>query len=235
MADKYIISKAKLTAIADAIRTKTGGTANLTADQMATAITGIKSYDDALDSVIDGSFFNARGTITTSAEKIKAYALANVDAIRYFYAPYATTCGNNAFYCCYHLKTIEIGTEATTNITLSNNIGDGLSSISNIVIGSESVSSVDIGYDSLKYLQNKAKITIYNISSLYKTSFGNCDVLFMSFYNDALPTLNGGKYDYMMYNVTYYVPDDKADALKADTNWSAYANQIKKMSEYTGG
>lgn len=41
MADKYIISGTKLTAIADAIRAKTGGTDTLTADQMAAAIKDI--------------------------------------------------------------------------------------------------------------------------------------------------------------------------------------------------
>lgn len=45
MADKYIISKSKLTAIADAIRTKTGETGTLTADQMAEEIAGISAGD----------------------------------------------------------------------------------------------------------------------------------------------------------------------------------------------
>ncbi len=47
MADKYIISGSKLTAIADAIRAKTGGTDTLTADQMAAAIAGIKGASDS--------------------------------------------------------------------------------------------------------------------------------------------------------------------------------------------
>ena len=47
MADKYIISVTKLTAIADAIRAKTGGTDTLTADQMAAAIAGIKGESDS--------------------------------------------------------------------------------------------------------------------------------------------------------------------------------------------
>ena len=41
--DKGLISKAKLTAIGDAIRGKTGGSAGLTPDQMATAIAEIKT------------------------------------------------------------------------------------------------------------------------------------------------------------------------------------------------
>ncbi len=32
-----------------------------------------------------------------------------------------------------------------------------------------------------------------------------------------------------------YVPDDLVDSYKAATNWSAYAAQIKPLSEYTGG
>lgn len=49
MADKYIISKSKMTAIADAVRTKTGETGTLTADQIVTAIAGITSTDETAE------------------------------------------------------------------------------------------------------------------------------------------------------------------------------------------
>lgn len=43
MADKVIVSKSKLTAIGDAIRSKTGKTDSMTLDTMSTAITNISS------------------------------------------------------------------------------------------------------------------------------------------------------------------------------------------------
>ena len=33
-------------------------------------------------------------------------------------------------------------------------------------------------------------------------------------------------------NAYFYVPDDLVDDYKAATNWNAYANQIKPLSEY---
>ena len=67
---------------------------------------------------------------------------------------------------------------------------------------------------------------------------------------DTIPTLNSNAFEncyhfYGTVNSTYnpnglkdgriYVPDDKVASLKTDTYWSAFADIIKPLSEYTEG
>ena len=67
----------KLTAIADAIRAKTGGTTEMTLDQMATAISGIQTGSGGL-TVATGS--TTSGTIETGLSSI-AYLVLYKDSI----------------------------------------------------------------------------------------------------------------------------------------------------------
>lgn len=65
---EYIIQDSTLTAIADAIREKTGGTAVLTPAEMATMITGIETgggLPDGVSAIASGTF-TPTSTITTS-------------------------------------------------------------------------------------------------------------------------------------------------------------------------
>lgn len=70
MADKSIIDNSKLTAIADAIRTKTGGTDALTADQMATEIATLvlpEGTATAANVLKDKTFINSTGKVVTGS------------------------------------------------------------------------------------------------------------------------------------------------------------------------
>ena len=110
MADKYIISKSKLTAIADAIRTKTGETGTLTADQMAEKISGIQTGDG--DTALPKMLLSGSGGIseldTTSLNitGYRQYAFANINAIYSVKDDNISYIGDYAFNNCYNLSDV---------------------------------------------------------------------------------------------------------------------------------
>ena len=68
--------------------------------------------------------------------------------------------------------------------------------------------------------------TMNTIPSLSSDAFRNCYHFYGTQNNDYNP--NGLK------DGRIYVPDDKVESLKTETNWSVFADIIKPLSEYTG-
>ena len=68
--------------------------------------------------------------------------------------------------------------------------------------------------------------TMNTIPSLSSNAFRNCYHFYGTQNNDYNP--NGLK------DGRIYVPDDKVESLKTETNWSVFADIIKPLSEYTG-
>lgn len=97
----------KLTAIADAIRAKTGKTATMTLDEMPTEIAAIEAGGDTEieDALVAGnglsSYTNSRIT------NLGAYALAGQAALKRVSLPNVTSCGNYAFAECSSLERID--------------------------------------------------------------------------------------------------------------------------------
>ena len=86
----------KLTAIADAIRSKTGSTEKMTLVQMATEINGIQTGDGSIDTLIDGSLTEISSNVT----KVHDYAFYKCSNLRTADFPIATSIGYGAFYQC---------------------------------------------------------------------------------------------------------------------------------------
>ena len=135
MADKVIVSKSKLTAIANAIRSKTGSTENLTLDNMVTAINNISggstnTLKKLLDTTKSGNYLfdNYQGI---SVEDLISYNdTENVIDMKNMFSkcnnlttiPLLNTSNvstmNQMFYNCKKLQTIpQLDTSNVTNMT----------------------------------------------------------------------------------------------------------------------
>ena len=103
---EYLIQDTTLTAIADAIREKTGGTDQMTPDQMATEISNIKSGDDgSLKSVIERTVSNP--TLPSDLTSIGSYAFSNCTSLALTSLPAGvTSIGSYAFFNCTSLTSI---------------------------------------------------------------------------------------------------------------------------------
>ena len=97
---KYLIQDTTLTAIANAIREKTGETDQMTPEQMATEISNIKSGDDgSFKSVIERTVSNP--TLPSDLTSIGSYAFYHYDKLALSSLPAGvTSIGSSAFSGC---------------------------------------------------------------------------------------------------------------------------------------
>ena len=192
MSEKYIIDGTKLTAIADAVRSKTGEAGSLTADQMAEKITNIQTGDTALTKLLlSGS--GSIGTVDTTSLNLtsyRQYAFANInviysvkdDNISYIgdYAfnncynlsdvnfPKVRTLSNSAFGSCYSLKTL--------SLPLCTSVGNrifGNASFENVSIGANATSQISVHNDAFN---------INNTGSRVITIGGESETSYVSLY-----------------------------------------------------
>lgn len=107
----------KITAVADAIRSKAGTTAPMTFDEMVEAINGLGGGDTGgsqLDALIDRSITEVRSNVTS----ISNSAFQNCSNLTTADFPVVTSIGNYAFNSCSKLTTVILQSE--TMVTLSN-------------------------------------------------------------------------------------------------------------------
>ena len=191
----------KLTAIANAIRAKTGGTDTLTLDEMALEISNIGGGAD--NALIDGSITEYSNE---TAENIKDYAFSFCRKLTKLSLPAAKTTSLHSISNCTALTSVEapsletIGAYAFYNDTALPYID--LPSVTSISVSGFAVcaalATVIIRAGTVCTLENA-------------NAFG------------STPIANGTGY--------VYVPDNLVESYKAATNWATYAARIKGLSE----
>lgn len=226
MADKSIISNAKLDAIVAAIVAKGGGTAPMTADQMATAIANIPSGGGDVTALIEGSIQDLTDTDATVVRKhflrdsgIKSVSMPNVTRIR-----------DDAFNLCTKLESIDF--PACTEI--DNRAFSWCTKLSEITFPTllycyrnafeycrDRLARVDLG--TCQHLGSNAFIGCsYLVTLILRGTTQVCNLEATDCF-DSTPIKTGTGY--------IYVPDALVANYKAATNWSTFANQIKGLSE----
>lgn len=237
----------KLTAIADAIRGKTGGTEKMTLDEMATAVEEIDIGGD-IDALIDGSitsltinatkiadyaFYGRHGFGTLNApnvEEIGKYALYGT-TVKTFDFPFLTTIGNYAF---------------CKNITLENVNFPLLEELSNYAFRDCSPGLTDvyfpnvtnIGTECFKYCYYLARADFPKAASISSDAFDYCNRLeALILRGESLCTAGNGSIlsSSLISNGTgyIYVPSALIEDYKVATNWATYADQFRALEDYT--
>ena len=230
MANKSIVSNAKLDAIANAIKAKdSSATTPMTLDQMATAIAAIPSgggvnLADMIDDSASGTFTISDNSITTirknfwrdcsrleavsfpAVKTVKDYAFQYASELRSIYLPACEEIKNNAFY----------GTNIT-NITLP--------------------AIKYIAYDVFNYCTELTTVDLgTSLQQIQGNAFQNCTHLttFIIRNTSAVVTLGSSVFNYsaIASGTGYiYVPDSLVSSYQGATNWSRVASQIKGLSE----
>ena len=251
--DKVVDSTAldtALTDIADAIRTKTGKTDPLTIEQMPTEIEGISgggadhSVEDAIitrsisgvyendriTTVGKNAFYACRALTSVNLEncvEIQDSAFQSCPGLTSVNAPTLTILGANAFYNSGLL---------TFNGPLVTSIGDGCFQKAALTSATlPLVTTVPSGC--LRGCTKLERVDLGAATSIVRTAFTDSTALetliirteTLCTIADASVTLRGTK---IAAGTGYiYVPDNLVDSYKAATNWVAFANQIKGLSE----
>ena len=208
----------KLTAIADAIRGKTGKTEEMTLDAMAEAIESIETGGGGgdLDAFIEG---NINKDFASNATKARAYLLQNAN-IETLSMPYATELGARFCYGCSNLKSISIpkasmllGNTFTNCKGLTEIYLPALTYLGNMDFdGCSNLKKADIGGE-LRTVgaANFRSCTVFDTLILRRTNVvGMANVSAFA----SSPFASGGT------GGTVYVPSALIESYKTATNWS---------------
>lgn len=199
----------KMTAIADAIRAKTGGTEPLTLDGMATAIEGISGGGDGAENVaalLMDTLTTLDNSIVTS---LRSRACQGATKLITVNLPLVTSLGSYAFYQCSALETAKL---------------PKLTSVSTQVFyGCTKLKHADCGQ-----LGNIPAQTFNACSALteliLRKTGSICTLSNVNSVNNS-PIGKGTGY--------VYVPASLVDTYKAATNWTSFASQFRALEDYT--
>ncbi|MBR5874540.1 MAG: leucine-rich repeat domain-containing protein [Oscillospiraceae bacterium] len=230
----------KMTAIADAIRAKTGGTDALSLDGMAAAIAGIESGGggDELAELLT----NKLTTLNSNVTSVRQYAFRGATALTTVNLPNATTIETNAFYGC--TKLVSINMPKVKKIV--SNAFNGCSILPHIVLPSLTTGDSYI----FRYCYALKTIDLPVIQNIVANMFGDCRrltaVVLRSQTMCTLANTSAFTNCYHFYgtvNSTYnpngdkdgyiYVPAALVDSYKAASNWSTFASQFRALEDYT--
>ena len=243
MANK-LINTDKLTAIADAIRGKTGSTDTYSVDGMVDAIANISVGGGGDTSMEDGL---VDGTLTAYSNprvaKIRDYAFYGCTSLTTANFPLVTTIGSSAFQNCRGLTTVNFPLVTTirgytfyscTGLTTANfplvtTIGSyafydcrGLTTANFPLVTTIGTSAFYGGYRlTALILRNTTQVcTLISINV-----FDSC----YHYHGTVNATYNpdGLKDGYI------YVPASLINSYKAATNWSTFATQFRALEDYT--
>lgn len=221
---QYLVEENRLTAIADSIRSKTGGSDTLTLEEMPIAIEGIETGGGGgdIDALIDGSITE----ISSNATEIYKHAFYERRSLISVSIPNATSVSVNAFWSCNNLASVSIpnatsvGNYAFNNCTNLTDLNAPLLTTFGTCsfYGCQSLASIDLhhatklGTNTFESCKNLSVIILRNSTTI--CSLGNVNVL------KGTPFASGGT------GGTVYCPQALIEQYQNATNWSTL---------YTGG
>lgn len=239
----------KMTAIADAIRAKTGGTTALTLDQMATEISGIQTGSapvlTELSITENGEYTPNEGidgfskvTVAVestggggSSDTLKAVLDRSITEIN---DDSITSLGGNAFHGCGKLTIVNLPNLQSIRDAAFRNCSSLKSMVfpsltayngegNGIFSGCSALTTVDfhlsVSFSQYAFFGAKA-LTALILRGSTVCSLGGTGA-------NAVGTKIADGTGYI------YVPGALVDSYKAATNWSTYANQFRALEDYT--
>ena len=246
---KYVVDSENLTAIADAIRAKTGKSASLTLAQMPTEIESIESGSssdtsisklallasgqpfaltakdlEGAEIVVEEAFYAAfltEVTIPSSVKEIADYAFSDGAVLKKVTIREGlTTLGHGAFAYCELLEEVNL----PASLTAGNSAFQYCTSLSKVTLN-EGISVIDqymfFGCTALTEIHFPKSIT-----HIKTNAFSNCDSMQVYDFSqhESIPTLD--LYLAIPDGCEIRVPASLYSRWKASTNWSTYAANI---------
>ena len=250
----------KLTAIGDAIRSKTGGSDLLTLDEMPQEIQSIQTGgggDTALaDSILSGT---ATSYSSDTLVKLKGYSFMGCEKLTSLICPNVTSLGNYCFNGCGQLSTVTIKWEqvsklpnygfkdcklltSPTTFPAVTEVGQSCFDASGFetLIFPNLTKATSYGCfstSSVSSFQHLTKMAVEKKCSFGSSCFqnqGKLEALILSA-NEAstLSASNAFKNSAIANGTGYiYVPQALIEQYKVATNWVTYASQFRAIEDY---
>ena len=222
---KYTNLRSLFAAIADAIRSKTGETSAIVADNFPDAIRAIETHE-AEDAIIDGSIGRYSNDRVLRVSPYVFYERANLTEVRF---ANVTHVNSEAFGACYRLRTVYmpsaeyIGNGAFCGCrNLSEIYCPLVTCIHAVAFTGTNLKILDIyggniichcAFEGSHYFRALILRSESSITAIESSTFDNSTIA-----------------DGVAY---VYVPAALVEQYKAAENWSNYANQIRALEDYT--
>ena len=247
----------KLTAIGDAIREKTGGTAELTLDQMVTEIGGISGGGGDTtteDALIQGGLTNYSDS---DLELVGKYAFSSLQNLKTVDLPNVKSVDNDGFLNCFNLETVNIPNVISiygTAFKFCNKLTSIDFPVLSTLHGTNTFNSCEMltsvvfpnltswSTYTFNTCKNLKKVDLYKVTTIPNHTFTYCSnltTLILRNTAGAVTLTATNAFLSTPFNDTpipseacIYVPDELVEDYKVATNWVTYANQIKPLSEY---
>lgn len=185
---------------------------------------GVKTLNiNSVETVNPDAISSVSSLVTINAEalkKINGYSIFTCKLLQTINAPNVNKLTSNAIYGCpmieelYFPKLTSLDIHGITN----------MKSLKKVTLGDVPLASDSINYcNALQTLDIKTSSSIFIPTSLSKSLIIR-DIT-------AVPTMENTVSE-LKDTLNVYVPDDLVGAFKAATNWSAFGDRIKPLSEY---
>ena len=206
---EYLVQGASLTAVADAIRAKSG-----TTDKMEFPggfVSAVGAIQAGGDSSSEDGFISRSATSYTNTRvtSVGAYCAYKYTALTSIYLPAATSIGQSAFYGCTGLTDVNI--HAAT--TIEQDAFSGCTGLACVDLSGSAKPTINT-----YAFQNCSKLNALILRSNTVATLSDTNAL------AGTPIANG------LGGI--YVPDDLVDTYEAATNWARYAPNIYPISAY---
>lgn len=222
---KYVIDEATLQGMADAIRAKTGKSESIPVTSMATEIGGITtgSTENKLAKLVDGSITEITAEELDGVTKIHDYAFSARRSMTSVTLPNSLKeISNRAFEMCSGLQNIRIPASVET---ISSSAFSSCTNL-NVVFEEENSKLKTLGTNAFSYVYKTIEITIPSSVTLMLSAFYYCGGLERVIMKPTTPpSLQVSCFQNTSLK-EIIVPQGCAEAYKAATNWSAYADII---------
>lgn len=233
---KYTNLKDLFTAIAYAIRSKTGRSESIIADDFPTAIAAIetdKTEDE--DGIITGNLVEYTNDRVTSVAMCRFFNFSRLQKVN---LPRVSYVSNNSFTDCLQLQNIDIPAVVTisdsafTGTSITKLICPNLARIERYCcVGCSYLKKVDmLGHDPLSpdvsgYISGASFLRCNTLSTLIiRSTVTVCRLSEVDAFEDT-PIADGDGY--------IYVPRALIEDYKVANNWSAFASQFRAIEDYT--
>ena len=246
---------AKMTAIADAIRAKTGKSDLLTLDQMPTEIASISGGGGSDEDLVGALISNTLTEIDSDAASVVGYACRGMTKIKTVNLPECTSVGTYGFYGCTGLTDVNIpkcesigsysfyGCSYLTSVnaplaeTLSAQAFRNCARLVNVVFPSVETVRGTVFYGCSRLVTvDFHSLTNFNGDSVFAVCSELKALIIRN--TESVVTLSGtnvfSSSTMGASGIGYvYVPSALVETYKSATHWSSYASKIRALEDYT--
>lgn len=258
MSEKVVVSRSKLVAVADAIRSKNETFNTLTLDEMPTAIENIQSGGGSSNGlskeIIERTIVEISDTGVT---EVGAHAFRDCKSLKKASFPNCESIGTYAFSGCTNLTEAVYpnctDAEMYTFYGASNLVTVDFPKLSraksflfrkcNAIQTLNLPSAETIDGNALQDMNELAKVDLLCATSIGANAFYSCENLVSLILRSATVATLGNSNAFTRTAVAsgsgyIYVPSSLVDSYKSATNWTTYADQFRAIEDYpeiTGG